>query len=132
MSRELGKVEFLRAIRARKYILFGKFSPTLTKTLKSEHWGEVRKIALAMGLINENKQYTYCRDVLLQNLRKRAVEKLDNARKTGTGGGAIAKKTEIDLLVYEILGKDSSVLNGTEETVAEMETIPKCVHYFIL
>ncbi|XP_050506405.1 uncharacterized protein LOC126884505 [Diabrotica virgifera virgifera] len=39
-------------------------------------------------------------------------------------GGAIAKKTEIDLLVYEILGKDSPVLNGIEETSAEMEPIP--------
>ncbi|XP_062550304.1 uncharacterized protein LOC134215066 [Armigeres subalbatus] len=40
------------------------------------------------------------------------MEKRDNARKTGTGGGYDAKTNDVDMLVYDILGKESPVLEG--------------------
>lgn len=39
-------------------------------------------------------------------------KKYDNARTTGTGGGPEFKLTDTDILVSEIIGKDSEVLTG--------------------
>ncbi|PSN51676.1 hypothetical protein C0J52_09596 [Blattella germanica] len=40
------------------------------------------------------------------------MTKVDNMKKTGTGGGLDSKLTEIDELVLQIIGKDSPVIDG--------------------
>ncbi|PSN40415.1 hypothetical protein C0J52_19259 [Blattella germanica] len=43
---------------------------------------------------------------------KKVKTKVDNMKKTGTGGGLDSKLTEIDVLVLQIIGKDSPVIDG--------------------
>lgn len=73
MSRSGKQVTVLRKILEEKSILFGAFSPVITKQLKKEKWTEVRDLAVACGLVTNEKDYAYIRDTVWPNLRKSTV-----------------------------------------------------------
>ncbi|KAJ3662281.1 hypothetical protein Zmor_006636 [Zophobas morio] len=102
--------------------------------------GALRKHDLLQIEISDaEKDWTYVRDTTWPNLRKRALEKKDKIKKTGTGGGKESRLTEVDNKVLDILGKDSAsvcgigindpIENEEEETNENLETenaIPSC------
>lgn len=64
------KLELLKSIRDEKDSLFGCFSKTLTKQIKNEKWKEIHKKAQSLGIVSYEKDYTYTRDTVWQNIRK--------------------------------------------------------------
>nr|CAI5829971.1 unnamed protein product [Callosobruchus analis]CAI5854070.1 unnamed protein product [Callosobruchus analis] len=68
------------------------------------------EVAKSICLLPADKDWTYVRDTIWQNLKKTAMLKIDNAKKTGTGG--MGTLTEVDNMVLEIIGKESPVVCG--------------------
>ncbi|XP_050516375.1 uncharacterized protein LOC126891236 [Diabrotica virgifera virgifera] len=104
------KIILLKEIRDKTAILFGSFSDKLTKKDKIECWKTVHQKSTSLGLVPPNKDWTYSRDVFWQNLKKTTMKKVDNRRKTGSGGGTDSKFTEMDNVVLDILGPDNPIL----------------------
>ncbi|KAL1493553.1 hypothetical protein ABEB36_009257 [Hypothenemus hampei] len=111
-QKDLKNINFLRKIFENKAILFGKFSDTLTRSEKRNKWEEIRNYAVATGLVTNDKDYVYVRNITWGNLRKKTLTKTDNSKQTGAGGGKEFIRTEIDVLVLDILGKDSPIIKG--------------------
>lgn len=105
-DRRQSKVKVLQMIRDRKDILFGQFSPKVTKIDKTEAWDTITEEAKSLGVIPSNKDSSYIKDTYWQNLRKRTMKKVEPA--TGEAGGKQAKFDEIDDLVLDIIGKFKS------------------------
>ncbi|XP_062534695.1 uncharacterized protein LOC134203873 [Armigeres subalbatus] len=80
--------------------------------MRNKAWSVIGEYAKSIGALPSGKDTLYIRDVWWPNVRKTSMEKRDNARKTGTGGGYDAKTNDVDMLVYDILGKESPVLEG--------------------
>ncbi|XP_063235645.1 uncharacterized protein LOC134538339 [Bacillus rossius redtenbacheri] len=112
------KILILQEIRDKKETLFGPFSCTLTKEMKTSCWKEIHTQCGSLGLVAADKEWTYTRDVLWQNLKKSTMKKVDNRKKTGAAGGPDCKYAEVDILVLDIIGKDSPVIQslGVTET----------------
>ncbi|KAF2890934.1 hypothetical protein ILUMI_15240 [Ignelater luminosus] len=96
---ESAKTTTLTQIRENKEMLFGKFSEKLTKEDKDKKWEEITDEAKSLGVIGGAKSWTY-------------LPKRDNRKKTGRGSGDDTHVTEMDTIVYDIIGKDSPVLDG--------------------
>lgn len=103
------KLYVLNKILAKKHILFGKFSNTLTKNDKVSAWKEIFEQCQCLNCF-EGKDYTYIRDVFYHNLKKSAVAKRDAP--TGKEGGRKAKYTEVDEKVFDIMGRETPGLIG--------------------
>ncbi|KAL7635350.1 UNVERIFIED_CONTAM: hypothetical protein RMT77_014417 [Armadillidium vulgare] len=110
MNRKSFKKELLIKIKSKKEILFGSFSPTLTKEVRSKAWIDIASFARSVHLIPRDKKWTYARDVLWPNIKKSTMAKRDITTKTGKEG--MGKLTEIDELVLEILGMESPPFCG--------------------
>lgn len=67
------KIIILQEIREKKEQLFGPFSSTLTKQVKTDCWKEVNNKCGSLGLVVPEKDWTYTRDVFWQNLKKATV-----------------------------------------------------------
>ncbi|XP_063219058.1 uncharacterized protein LOC134529167 [Bacillus rossius redtenbacheri] len=104
------KIILLNKIKDSRDILFGAFSDKLTKQNKMSAWQEIRDFAASLGVISENKDWTYVRDVVWQNLKKSTMGKVDNSKKTGASGGIDVKLTDVDNIVLDIVGRDSPVV----------------------
>lgn len=70
------KISVLKAMEDRKDILFGQFSPELTKKDKDKAWDEIFKTAKEILQLDEKKNTQYFRDVIWQNWRRLAVVKI--------------------------------------------------------
>ncbi|CAH1114879.1 unnamed protein product [Psylliodes chrysocephalus] len=103
-------MQFLNKIKENIDILFGAFSDKQRKQDKIEKWKEMAIMAQSICLLPTDKDWTYVRDTMWQNLNKTAMLKIDNAKKTGTGG--MGMLTEVDNMVLEIIGKESPVICG--------------------
>lgn len=68
-----GKITFLKSVLESKEVLFGAFSDTLTKELKTRKWKSIHEEAVALGIVPANKDYVYTRDTYWQNLKKYTV-----------------------------------------------------------
>lgn len=110
--KNLKNLNFLRKIFELKADLFEAFSATATKETKKKAWSAVRDYAVSIGLITNDKDYTYVRDTTWTNLRKRTMEKVDKSSKTGASGSPDSKLDAIDDMVLNIIGKESAVLKG--------------------
>ncbi|KAL3116406.1 hypothetical protein niasHT_004917 [Heterodera trifolii] len=98
--------------RERKHILFGAFSPQLTKKIKEQCWEEVRELAVASGCEKlAGKPWTFVRDCIWGASKRDALHKRDIQRKSGEGA---VNFTEVDEIVFDVIGKDSAVVDGLE------------------
>lgn len=64
------KLLILKEVRDYKDILFGSFSSKITKKDKIECWKTILQKSASLGLVPPYKDWTYCRDVFWQNLKK--------------------------------------------------------------
>lgn len=67
------KMQFLNKIKENKQILFGAFSEKLRKQDKIEKWKEMAMVAQSICLLPADKDWTYVRDTIWQNLKKTAM-----------------------------------------------------------
>lgn len=72
------KVTILKLILENKDTLFGQFSESLTKVDKERKWNEIADEAKALGVMGSGKAWSYLRDIIWQNWRRRAVVSLVN------------------------------------------------------
>jgi hypothetical protein len=94
----------------RKNVIFGSFSDVAEGgAAKRRAWTEIQLIMESNGV---NRSVEYFRDSYWKNNRLTTMKKVDNGRKTGTGGGPNSKETEVDELVLQIIGKDSPAVVG--------------------
>lgn len=64
------KMQFLQKVKENREILFGAFSDRLKKTDKVEKWKELANVAKSVCLMPSDKDWTYARDTLWQNMKK--------------------------------------------------------------
>lgn len=64
---------FLRMIISKKVQLFDQYSPNITKESRRKAWNDVRDYAVSIGLVTNNRDTAYIRDVTWQNLRGRTM-----------------------------------------------------------
>lgn len=67
------KLTILQRIKDNKNTLLGKLSDTLTRDMQRQKWEEIAAEAKALGVIAENRRWTYLRDATWQNWRKRSI-----------------------------------------------------------
>ncbi|XP_055842369.1 uncharacterized protein LOC129909310 [Episyrphus balteatus] len=103
------KMVVLAKIREHKDILFGVFSDTLTKQIKSDKWKEVYDVARSINIVSASKDWTYVRDTFWQNCRKYTFIKIENSKKEG---GKKCQLTQCDKIVLDIVGRESTCING--------------------
>ncbi|PSN41065.1 hypothetical protein C0J52_18311 [Blattella germanica] len=111
-DKDLKKLAVLEVIKDKKEILFGNFNNKLTQADKQAAWTEVLQRAQSLQLVGADKTWTFARDNLFGLWKCRALAKRDNAKKTGTGGGKSKQPDEVDEAIYDILERDSVVLDG--------------------
>ncbi|RXG56974.1 hypothetical protein Avbf_13001 [Armadillidium vulgare] len=127
------KLCILAKIKENKKILFGAFSDSISKKSKVEAWKQVTSYAHSLGGIPAEKDFTYVRDIWWPNIRKTAITRKDNITRTGTGGGADCKLTDVDEEVLTIIGKDSAsicgldVLESMEEVLSSEQYEPELI-----
>lgn len=102
----------MKEIEKKRDILFAAFSNTITKTTKDAAWEAIAEKAKSVNVIGAQKNGKFLRDVTWQNWRKRAIEKRDKNRRTGAGGGKKVTITEMEELVFRIIGPNSASLDG--------------------
>lgn len=66
-------MQFLNKLKDNKDILFGAFSDKLKKQDKVEKWKEMAVLAQSICLAPADKDWTYIRDTVWQNLKKTAM-----------------------------------------------------------
>ena len=103
------KLIFLNLIKDDKEVLLGKLSPTMDKEAKNRAWQEVYDEMVSHGVTAES--FHYLRDVAWPNLKRSSTTKIQQSKATGAAG---VKLTPFDLLVEEIIGKDSAYFNSTQ------------------
>lgn len=64
------KLCLLRKIKEKRKTLFGAFGSKLSKEEKINAWKEINVYGQSIGLVHENKAWTYIRDVWWPNVRK--------------------------------------------------------------
>jgi uncharacterized radical SAM superfamily Fe-S cluster-containing enzyme len=79
---------FVKLVQVDKETLFGKLTNNVTDAMKLAKWEEIRlKMVAAGDKLLEKKDASYVRSTYWQNVRKKAVEKWDESKKTGREGG---------------------------------------------
>lgn len=103
---------FLTEVLRRRDVLMGKFNDLADGKRKKLHaWTEIKSILAAQGV---DRTIVQLRDTLWKNLRIAALKKVDESRKTGTGGGPERQLTDIDNLVLDIIGRGSAAVEGLD------------------
>lgn len=91
------KLLFLQEIKARKSVLFGKFSDIITRDSKLKEWAAIKQVLVTHNVqIATEKDLSYLRDVAWPNLKRYTIEKVDKKKKTGSDGGYEMKLSQID------------------------------------
>ncbi len=111
---ESQKVFLLNLIRERKEDLFAAFSSTVTASQKAEKWScIIDRCRDEHGFDPSNgRGWQYLRDSTWPNIKNYAVAKRDKFRRSGAEGGESARFSDVDIVVFDIIGKDTPVLDG--------------------
>ena len=73
-SKNAKKIIILQKIRDFKKILFGVFSPELTKQTKTEEWKKIDSFdALSTVVISQEKDFVYVRDTYWPNIKRTTI-----------------------------------------------------------
>lgn len=73
MKCNLSKINVLKAIYEERETLFGAFSERITKEITVKKWKEICEKGKALGIIQQEKDFTYCRDKFWPNIRNSTV-----------------------------------------------------------
>ncbi|KAI1694636.1 hypothetical protein Ddc_21943 [Ditylenchus destructor] len=113
VGRDSDKFALFKKIQEHKGILFGKFSPNVTKESKEETWNQIRAELIHDGHeFFREKTTKQMRDSIWSLSKTRTIKKYDNAKKTGMG--KIAKFTELEKLVLAIVDAESPQVKGVD------------------
>lgn len=86
LTKSQGNEEFLRLVKEKKDILFGKFSPKLTYEMKRDAWTEIGKRLVCGGAIQfAEKDWEGLRSTY-GDMKRRTLERKRKRQLTGTGG----------------------------------------------
>ncbi|XP_004521011.1 uncharacterized protein LOC101461666 [Ceratitis capitata] len=94
------KLQFIQKVYENREILFGAYSDKIIRSVKIEKWKELAELAKTLCLMRAHKNHTYCRDTLWQNMKKAALAKVENPKKTSVN------MTEGDQLVLKIISEE--------------------------
>ena len=100
-------------VRENKNILMAPGGTAVKARLKKAAWEDVLKKLVSTGAVLSLKEL---KDTTWNNLRRQAIKHFQDFQKTGSAGGKIL---ELDNIVLDVIGRDSSTLNAidVEETV---------------
>ncbi|CAG9759995.1 unnamed protein product [Ceutorhynchus assimilis] len=112
------KISFLQKLREYKEILDGKFSDKVSSEKKQQAWEELLQYAKSIGMVSESCTKEKLRDTTWGNWKRRAKEKLDKSRQTGSGKVIL---TELDNLVLDILGRNTPGVMGMTGVSSDSE-----------
>lgn len=116
------KLMIVRKIGENKDILFGSYSATITKELKTQKWKEIVEYATSIGFKNNGDWEYFRKTTWGQNWKRRAVEKWEEMNKTGAGGGEEIELTEVDEAILDVIGRESAAIvgiSGARESLEE-------------
>ena len=87
MEKNADKFALFKKIQENKAVLFGNHSNSITQKTKEETWQSIRSDLIAEGHRNfEEKSWKQLRDVTWATTKRRAIAKIDENKKTGSGG----------------------------------------------
>ncbi|KAI1694682.1 hypothetical protein Ddc_21909 [Ditylenchus destructor] len=112
VGKDSDKFALFKKIQENKGILFGKFSPNVTKESKEAMWNQIRGELIHDGHEFFREKTTKQMKEWMAVAKTRTVKKYDNAKKTGTG--KIAKFTELEKLVLAIADTESPQVKGVD------------------
>ncbi|KAI1695772.1 hypothetical protein DdX_19397 [Ditylenchus destructor] len=112
-EKDSDKFALFKKIQEHKGILFGKFSPNVTKETKESTWNQIRGELIHDGHeFYREKTVKQLRDSIWSLAKTRTIKKYDNAKKTGTG--KTAKFTELEKLILAIVDPESPQVKGVD------------------
>lgn len=112
-SKKNENVELLTMIREHKEVLFGKFTAMITFEKKQKTWQKIFDDCAAKGHKWTNgRDIEWLKNSKYPSMKNTTKVKVDNAKKTGSGGGKEAKFNDVDNLILDIIGRDSEMLHG--------------------
>lgn len=119
------KVMIVKKINENKQLLFGALSNSVTDEAKRAKWNEILDYATSIGF-QINGDWEYLRNTIwASNWKRRAIEKWDQKRKTGAGGGDEVQLTELDEAVMDVVGRESASAIGIRGATESMEVVPE-------
>jgi hypothetical protein len=71
-------------------------------------------VILSFHLVADERDYTHLRDHVWGDLRMKTLEKRDNLKKTGRGGGV--RFSPLEEAVLDAIGDDSAIVQGLAVT----------------
>ena len=98
------KLLLAQLVKEHKMIVLAPFSSTVTKKVKQESWEKIQKQLNGVGANIDNAKTL--RDVLWVNIRRAALTKVSESKKTGAGGSG--ELTELDETVFDVLGRENA------------------------
>lgn len=101
------KLKMVDMIRDKKDILFGQYSPFVTKVLKHKTWEEILTAVNAIGA--NLTDVGHLRRKQWDNMRRATQKKLLQLNQTG---GKPVKLNELDLVIADIIGRDQPHQTG--------------------
>ena len=100
-------MQLAELILHKKEILFGKYSPSVTKELKNSAWDNILMELRSGGAIV--KDVAYLRDKDWSNLKSAVLKRYRASLKSGAQGDSLPP---LDSMVMDILGRDSPKVRG--------------------
>ncbi len=110
------KLAFLTMLLEKKEIALGSFSAKVTKAAKTQAWNDMTTEMKNLGA--DIKDASELRGTVFQNLKKGLTSKLDYNAKTGAGRAK--DLTETDILLQQIIGKNSGKLKSLDVEDSEV------------
>ena len=101
------KMQLAELLLHKKEILFGKYSPSVTKELKNSAWDNILMELRSGGAIV--KDVAYLRDKDWSNLKSAVLKRYRASLKSGAQGDSLSP---LDSMVMDILGRDSPKVRG--------------------
>ena len=101
------KMQLAELLLHKKEILFGKYSPSVTKELKNSAWDNILMELRSGGAIV--KDAAYLRDKDWSNLKSAVLKRYRASLKSGAQGDSLSP---LDSMVMDILGRDLPKVRG--------------------
>jgi hypothetical protein len=97
------KLLLAQLVRENKTILFGPFSPSITKKAKQTCWEMIRRALLEAG--SEPMDVKMLKEAEWHNLKRSVQKKYQESMRTGATGDTLS---ELEEVVLDVIGRDST------------------------